>query len=189
MDPRLATPSDVVALRELIDLSARGLSAGYYSPEQIEAAVAHVFGVDTQLIADRSYFMIDGPDGPVAAGGWSARRTLYGGDQMKGSSDPLLDPSTEPARIRAFFVHPGWARRGLARRLYTACARAANAAGFTEFELMATRPGEPFYAALGFEIVERVLVPLPGGVEVPFARMRRAIEGEKNQSSERWSSR
>ena len=176
MNPRLATSSDVPALRELIDLSARGLSTGYYSAEQIEAAVTHVFGVDTQLIADGTYFVIDGLRGPAAAGGWSARRTLYGGDQMKGASDPLLDPSTEAARIRAFFVHPQSARQGLARRLYAACESAAREAGFGAFELMATRPGEPFYAALGFEIVERVLVALPGDVEVPFARMRRAIE-------------
>lgn len=175
MNLRRAVADDVAALRGLIELSARGLSTGYYSPEQIEAAVTHVFGVDTQLIADGTYFVIDGPEGPAAAGGWSARRTLYGGDQMKGAADPLLDPSSEPARIRAFFVHPQWARRGLARRLYDACAEAAQAAGFDHFELMATRPGEPFYAALGFEIVERVLVPLPGGVDVPFARMRRAI--------------
>ena len=176
MNLRLATPSDVTALQQLIDLSARGLSTAYYSPEEIEAAVTHVFGVDSQLIADGTYFVIDGPEGPVAAGGWSARRTLYGGDQMKGSADPLLDPSTEAARIRAFFVHPRWARQGLARQLYAACSHAARAAGFKEFELMATRPGEPFYAALGFEIVERVLVPLPGDVDVPFARMRRTIE-------------
>ena len=175
MNPRLATEDDVTALRALIDASARGLSAGFYSPEQIEAAVTHVFGVDSQLIADGTYFVIDGPDGPVAAGGWSARRTLYGGDQMKGSADPLLDPSTEAARIRAFFVHPRWARRGLARRLYAACESAARDAGFATFELMATKPGEPFYATLGFNIIERVLVPLPGGVEVPFARMRRRI--------------
>jgi N-acetylglutamate synthase-like GNAT family acetyltransferase len=174
--PRLATASDVPALRELIDASARGLSAGYYSPEQIEAAVTHVFGVDTQLIADGTYFVIDGERGPAAAGGWSARRTLYGGDQMKASSDPLLDPSTEAARIRAFFVHPAWARRGLARQLYSACEVAARTAGFSAFELMATKPGEPFYAALGFEVIERVVVPLPGAVDVPFARMRRPIE-------------
>ena len=95
---------------------------------------------------------------------------------MKGAADPRLDPATEPARIRAFFVHPQWARRGLARRLYAACARAAWEAGFRHFELMATRPGEPFYEALGFAVMERVVVPLPGDVAVPFARMRRAIE-------------
>jgi GNAT superfamily N-acetyltransferase len=176
VNPRLATESDVAALRQLIDASARGLSTSFYSPEQIDAAVTHVFGVDSQLIADGTYFVIDGPNGPAAAGGWSARRTLYGGDQMKGSADPLLDPSTEAARIRAFFVHPQWARQGLARRLYAACESAARKAGFTTFELMATKPGEPFYATLGFEIVERVLVHLPGGVEVPFARMRRRID-------------
>jgi GNAT superfamily N-acetyltransferase len=173
---RHATPDDVPALRALIAASARGLSTGFYTPVEIEAAVTHVFGVDTQLIADGTYFVIDTTDGPAAAGGWSARRTLYGGDQMKGAADPRLDPATEPARIRAFFVHPQWARRGLARRLYAACARAAWEAGFRHFELMATRPGEPFYEALGFAVVERVVVPLPGDVAVPFARMRRAIE-------------
>lgn len=173
---RLATPDDVPALQRLIATSARALSVGFYTPAQIEAAVAHVFGVDTQLVADGTYFVVDAPDGPAAAGGWSARRTLYGGDQMKGAADPRLDPATEPARIRAFFVHPQWARRGLGRALYAACARAAWDAGFREFELMATRPGEPLYEALGFAVVERVTVALPGGVEVPFARMRRAID-------------
>jgi GNAT superfamily N-acetyltransferase len=142
----------------------------------VEAAVAHVFGVDTQLIADGTYYVIDAPDGPAAAGGWSARRTLYGGDQLKGAEDPRLDPATDPARIRAFFVHPRWARRGLARQLYAACARAAWDAGFRRFELMATRPGEPLYAALGFDVVERLTMQLPGGIELPLARMGRAIE-------------
>jgi GNAT superfamily N-acetyltransferase len=173
---RLATQGDVPALGALIAASARGLSSGFYTPAQVEAAVAHVFGVDTQLIADGTYFVVDAPDGPAAAGGWSARRTLYGGDQTKGADDPRLDPATEPARIRAFFVHPRWARRGLARRLYAACARAAWDAGFRELELMATRPGEPLYAALGFAVVERLTVRLPGDVELPFARMRRTLE-------------
>ena len=175
MQPRLATPADVPALQALIALSARGLSGGFYSPAQVEAAVTHVFGVDTQLIADGTYFVIDSPDGPAAAGGWSARRTLFGGDQMKGAEDPRLDPATEAARIRAFFVHPRWARRGLAGQLYAECARAAWAAGFRSFELMATSPGEPFYATLGFTVIERVHATLPGGVDVPFARMRREI--------------
>ncbi|HEX6630455.1 MAG TPA: GNAT family N-acetyltransferase [Gemmatimonadaceae bacterium] len=172
---RAATPADVPALRALIERSARELSVGFYTPAQIEAAVTYVFGVDTQLVADGTYYVIDAPDGPAAAGGWSARRTLYGGDQMKGVEDPRLDPATEPARIRAFFVHPGWARRGLARRLYAECARAAWGAGFRAFELMATSPGEPLYAALGFTVVERIVERLPGGVDVPFARMCRPI--------------
>ena len=176
MNLRVATLDDVPALRTLIDESARALSAGFYSPAQIEAAVTHVFGVDSQLIADGTYFIIEGPHHPVAAGGWSARRTLYGGDQMKAGEDLRLDPSSEAARIRAFFVHPHWARRGLARRLYAACVEAASAAGFCRFELMSTRPGEPFYAALGFTVIERVNTTLPGGVEVPFTRMSRAID-------------
>ena len=110
-----------------------------------------------------------------AAGGWSARRTLFGGDQMKNADDPLLDPSVDAARIRAFFVDPHWARRGLATALYHACARAAHASGFRRFELMATAPGEPFYEQLGFVVLERVELVLPPGVSVPFARMGRSI--------------
>lgn len=175
MELRVATAGDIPRLRVLIADSARGLSVGFYTAEQVEAALAHVFGVDTQLITDGTYYVVDAPEGPVACGGWSARRTLYGGDQMKGADDPRLDPATEPARIRAFFVHPGWARRGLARRIYDECARAAREAGFCSFELMATRPGEPLYEALGFAVVERVTVELPGGIRVPFARMHRSI--------------
>ena len=172
---RRATPADVPALQALIEASARGLSAGFYTPQEIDAAVTHVFGVDSQLVADGTYYVIDGEGGPAAAGGWSARRTLYGGDQMKNAEDPRLDPATEPARIRAFFVHPAWARRGLAGALYATCARAAWAAGFRDFELMATLPGEPFYRTLGFEVVERVTTALPGAVDVPFVRMRAPI--------------
>jgi GNAT superfamily N-acetyltransferase len=173
---RVATMADVPALQALIATSVRGLSAGFYSSAQIDAAMTSVFGVDTQLIADCTYYVIDGPSGPAAAGGWSGRRTLYGGDQMKGASDPELDPATEPARIRAFFVHPAWARRGLARQLYAECARAAHAAGFRRFELMATLPGEPLYIALGFSALERITLTLAGNVEVPFVRMARRID-------------
>lgn len=135
---RVATIADVPELQALIARSVRELSSAFYTPAQIEAALVAVFGVDTQLITDGNYYVIDFPSGAAAAGGWSFRRTLYGGDQMKGTVDPRLDPATEPARIRAFFVHPDWARRGLARRLYAECARAALAAGFSNFELMAT---------------------------------------------------
>ena len=176
MNLRTATRDDIPALRSLIDLSARMLSTDSYSAAQIDAAVTHVFGVDTQLIEDGTYFVIETSDSLVACGGWSARRTLYGGDQMKAGTDPLLDPSSEAARIRAFFVHPKWARHGLARQLYAACVEAAWAAGFRRFDLMATRPGEPFYTALGFTVVERVVATVPSGVEIPFTRMSRAID-------------
>jgi GNAT superfamily N-acetyltransferase len=171
---RVATMADVPALNALIVASVRQLSVGFYSPAQIDAALHAVFGVDTQLIADGTYYVIDGDDGPAAAGGWSGRGTLYGGDQAKGVADPRLDPATEPARIRAFFVHPAYARRGLARQLYGVCERAAVDAGFRRFELMATLPGEPLYRALGFTVVERATLPL-AGLEVPFARMMRPI--------------
>ncbi len=172
---RVATVDDVPALNGLISASVRQLSAGFYTPPQVEAALAGVFGVDSQVIADSTYYIIEGDAGIAAAGGWSARRTLYGGDQTKGADDPLLDPGTEPARIRAFFVHPAHARRGLARRLYGECERAALAAGFRRFELMATLPGEPLYLALGFAVVERVVLSPAPGVDVPFTRMARGI--------------
>ncbi|HEX5436932.1 MAG TPA: GNAT family N-acetyltransferase [Gemmatimonadaceae bacterium] len=178
MELRLATMPDIPALNALITASARGLSAGFYTPAQVQALVTHVFGVDTQLIVDRTYYVIDAPGGaPAAAGGWSARRTLYGGDQMKAGAagDARLDPASEPARIRAFFVHPRWARRGLGSRLFTACADAAQAAGFRALELMATLPGEPLYGTLGFAVVKRVEVALPGGVMVPLVHMARPL--------------
>ena len=172
---------DVPALNALIVESARILSAGFYNPSQIEALITHVFGVDTQLVADGTYYVIDGADaadGPVACGGWSARRTLYGGDVWKHREDSRLDPAVDAARIRAFFVHPQWARKGLGRQLYTECERAARTAGFRSFELMATLPGEPLYAALGFEAIERVSARLPGDVDVPLVKMQRSINRE-----------
>jgi GNAT superfamily N-acetyltransferase len=168
--------ADVPALQALIATSVRSLSMDFYTPAQIEAAIAAVFGVDTQLIVDRTYYVIVDAGEPIAAGGWSGRRTLYGGDQMKGVEDPRLDPATEAARIRAFFVHPAWARRGLAKRLYGECARAAHATGFRRFELMATLPGVPLYAALGFSLVEQIALPLAAGVELPLVRMARRID-------------
>lgn len=173
---RLATGQDVPELRLLIEASVRGLSEGVYSPSQIESALRFVFGPDSQLIADGTYYVILAPPGHlVAAGGWSRRQTLYGGDQMKGAADPLLHPRTEPARIRAFFVHPAWARRGLGRRLFDRCAADAAAAGFRAFELMATLPGEPLYRALGFQEVDRLEARLPDGTLLPVVRMARPL--------------
>ena len=179
---RLATPADVPAIRALIADSARALSVGYYTPGQVESALAHVLGVDTTLIADGTYYVAEAPDGTIAAaGGWSRRRLLYGGDQLKGDGaspgdDTLLDPAAEPARIRAFFVHPAWARRGLARRLFAECLAAAREAGFRALALGATLPGVPLYDSLGFTAHETQTLTLPDGVTFDVVRMTRPIE-------------
>lgn len=174
---RRATTADVPAIQELIAASVRGLSAGFYSPEQIEVSLRDVFGVDTQLLDDATYFVIDGDGSIAAAGGWSGRRTLFGGSHMKRSDgDPRLDPATEPARIRAFFVHPDHARQGLARQLYERCAHDAYDAGFRHFELMATKPGRPLYEALGFTPIGEISLPMHDNVYLPLLHMRRAIE-------------
>ncbi|HEX4440574.1 MAG TPA: GNAT family N-acetyltransferase [Thermoanaerobaculia bacterium] len=194
MQIRLATAADVPAIAALIPVSARALSRGFYTDAQTEAAIRHIFGPDTRLIADGTYFVVDA-DPPatqgaagtapatqgaagtavVACGGWSRRRTLYGGDQMKSAEDPLLDPAVDAARIRAFFVHPGYARRGVGRAILDACLSAARAAGFRRVELAATLPGVPFYRAFGFAEREALEAPMPGGPGLPVVRMDRAL--------------
>ncbi len=162
-------------MQALIERSGLGLSAPYYTPVQAEAVTRHVFGVDTQLIEDRTYFVIEAEGRLAACGGWSKRRTLFGGDQAKTGPDPLLDPSAEPARVRAFFVDPAAARRGLGRRLMSECVDEARAAGFRALELVSTLPGEPLYLASGFTIIERFELLLPGEIRVPVSRMRRDL--------------
>ena len=174
-DLRLARHADVPALQALIADSGRALSAGFYTQAQAEAITRHVFGVDTQLIDDGTYFVIESDERIVACGGWSKRRTLFGGDQTKHGPDPLLDPSVEPARIRAFFVDPAMARRGLGRQLMEACMAAASNAGFARLELVSTLPGEPLYVASGFAVMERFELHLPKDVRVPVSRMAREI--------------
>ena len=172
---RTATVADVPALEALIARSGIALSAGFYTPEQAEAITRHVFGVDTQLIADGTYFAVEEVGVIVACGGWSRRRTLFGADRAKGAVDDLLDPALEPARIRAFFVDPLRARRGLGRLLMERCVQAAEGAGFRALELVSTLPGEPLYLASGFTVVERFALSLPGGIDVPVSRMRREL--------------
>jgi GNAT superfamily N-acetyltransferase len=174
---RLAIADDLPALSRLIEVSVRGLSVGYYSDEQIEQSLHHVFGPDSQLVADGTYYVIESAAGDiVAGGGWSRRRTLFGGDQHKGRrADPLLDPATDAARIRALFVHPQWARRGLGRRIFEECRAAAEAAGFAALELGATLPGVPLYEALGFTAVESIDVPMADGIALPVVVMRRDV--------------
>ena len=156
----------------------RVLQAGDYSPAQLEGALGNVFGVDTQLIADRTYYVIDDTSQPerriVACGGWSKRRTLFGSDLALERSDSLLNPSVDPAKIRAFFIHPDWARMGLGTELLSACESAARKAGFDHFELGATLTGERLFSARGYRAGEKMLVPLPNGATLPIIRMTKS---------------
>lgn len=172
---RNAIHADITEIQDLIARSGRALSVGYYTRAQAEAITRHVFGVDTQLIDDQTYFVVDHDRGIVGCGGWSRRRTLFGGDQAKPESDPLLDPIREPARIRAFFVDPSMARRGLGRQLMNACIDAARRAGFSALELVSTLPGEPLYVASGFSVSERFELDLPGNIRVPVSRMHMTL--------------
>ena len=173
---RLATLADIPALRVLIHESVRGLSGSYYSRAQIESALVHVFGVDTQLIHDGTYFVVTSTDELIGSGGWSKRRTLFGGDQSKsGAVDELLDPAREAARIRAFYVNPRWSRKGVSTMILTACENAAREAGFKRIELVATLPGEPFYSARNYQRAEAVPIETPDGESLPAYRMFRLL--------------
>jgi N-acetylglutamate synthase-like GNAT family acetyltransferase len=179
MQIRPATHADIPALEILIAVSVRTLQSGDYSPLQIEGALGTVFGVDSQLISDGTYFVAESPlDGRktiVGCGGWSKRRTLFGSDHKPGREDALLDPRHDAAKIRAFFVHPDWARRGIGSGILGACESAAMAAGFGGFELGATLTGEHLYAARGYAVVERIEVPLANGEALPVIRMSKWI--------------
>lgn len=177
---RLATPEDIDALRVLIDISVRELQAGDYTPRQIEGALATVYGVDSQLIADGTYFVVENQSGNarpviVGCGGWSRRKTLYGGDQWSGREDSLLDPKKDAAKIRAFFVHPQWVRRGIGTIVLEACENAALAAGFTRLEMGATLTGVPLYLARGYVAREPQEVPLADGEALPIVRMEKQV--------------
>ncbi|MGA7752465.1 MAG: GNAT family N-acetyltransferase [Candidatus Sulfotelmatobacter sp.] len=176
---RKAIASDVPRLREIIEASVRGLQAADYSPPQIEGALQSVYGVDSQLIADGTYLvaeeMSDTEPVIVACGGWSKHKTLYGGDQYAGREDSLLDPSRDAAKIRAFFVHPAWARRGIGSTILEACETAARAEGFTRLEMGATLSGVEFYRAKGYVEVENQAVPLGNGEALPIVKMAKSF--------------
>jgi N-acetylglutamate synthase-like GNAT family acetyltransferase len=173
---RLAEVHDIPSLRELIEASVRGLQAGDYSAAQLESALKTVYGVDTQLISDGTYFAVEETESGekpllIGCGGWSKRKTLYGGDQWAGREDSLLDPATDAAKIRAFFVHPAWARRGIGGMILEACEKAAAAAGFRKLEMGATLTGVPFYRAKGYLELDATDVPLENGLTLPIIRM------------------
>lgn len=176
---RQAVPADVPALRVLIDASVRGLQAADYTPNQIEGALQSVYGVDSQLIADGTYFVVEAGDNPaiVGCGGWSGRKTLFGGDHWTGREDAFLDPRQDAAKIRAFFVHPDWVRRGIGSMILDACESAAVAAGFTRFEMGATLTGVPLYRARGYVSLEHFDVALKNGETLAVIRMEKRQQG------------
>jgi GNAT superfamily N-acetyltransferase len=173
---RWATADDLPAIADLMAASIDTLQAGFLTPAQV-AASRSVMGLDTQLIADGTYLIAE-VDGVIAGcGGWSRRQTLFGGDHSVDQRNPaLLDPAIDPARIRAMYTHPAFARRGIGRAVLTACEEAARAAGFFTAELMATLSGEPLYVACGYRPVERIEVET-GKAAVPLVRMRRSLAG------------
>jgi GNAT superfamily N-acetyltransferase len=164
-------------MEELIPVSARALQSAFYSRAQIEAALGAVFGVDRQLVRDGTYLVVESGGRIVGCGGWSRRASLFGGDSGRGREDRELDPGTEPARIRAFFVHPDWARRGIGASLMAACEREIGAAGFRRVVIVSTLAGEPLYARFGYRACERYDVGLAGGLALPVVRMERALSG------------
>lgn len=171
---RLATLDDVSVLEELIPISARELQRAYYTEEQIEGAIGTVFGVDTQLIRDETYFVCEEAGRVVGCGGWSRRKSLYGSDKLSRKENALLDPKRDPARIRAFFVHPDRARRGIGRKIMCACEAAAQAMAFRKLEIVATLAGEPLYARFGYTVHERFELALPNAQFLPVVRMARS---------------
>jgi GNAT superfamily N-acetyltransferase len=179
---RLATLADCEALTALIARSARELSKSDYRPEQVEGALQGAFGVDSQLIRDGTYFVVEddaAEDGPliVGCGGWSFRRTLFGGDKRAQRDAAELDPRTEPAKIRAFFVDPAHARLGIGTLLLDKCESQARARGFSRVELMSTLPGVRLYSARGYSGVEQVRYEVAPGVAIEFLPMSKALTG------------
>jgi GNAT superfamily N-acetyltransferase len=185
---RLATDADIPVLQALIDASVRGLQAQDYTPAQIEGALQTVFGVDSQLIADGTYIVAEAksdgmePADPkfvkaealiVGCGGWSKRKTLYGGDHWTGRKDELLDPLRDAAKIRAFFIHPDWARKGIGGMILEACEQAARASGFARYEMGATLTGAKLFGVKGYVAVKPISIPLMNGEVLPVLHMEK----------------
>jgi N-acetylglutamate synthase-like GNAT family acetyltransferase len=185
---RKAVAADIPNLRALIDASVRGLQAADYSPQQIEGALKTIFGVDSQLIADKTYFIAEvrleakpqtKSDSAeiiaVGCGGWSKRKTLFGGDQWTARKDSLLDPRTDAAKIRSFFIHPDWPRRGIGSAILETCEAAAKSAGFTRAEMGATLTGVKLFQVRGYIPLESIEIPLENGALLPVVRMAKQL--------------
>jgi GNAT superfamily N-acetyltransferase len=171
---RLATLADLPAIRDLMDASIRTLVGATLDRARLEASF-EIMGVDTQLIEDGTYFVVEIEGRMAGCGGWGRRATLFGGDHSTGRDARLLDPATEPARVRAMYTHPDFARRGVGRQILARCEEAAAREGFRTLELMSTIAGEPLYLACGYELIERVEAPTSKGVTIPLARMMKSI--------------
>jgi GNAT superfamily N-acetyltransferase len=172
---RKASMEDCEALQRLIGRSARELSAGDYRPEQVEGALRGAFGVDSQLVRDGTYFVVEGGGSIAGCGGWSYRRTLFGGDSRTERDSGELDPRTDPAKIRAFFVDPAHARKGIGTMLLDKCESEARARGFSRVELMGTLPGVRLYAARGYVPAPIVHYEVDPGVAIEFVPMSKQI--------------
>ena len=164
---RTARPSDIPALESLIPISAFALQKESYEPEQIQAALGPVFGVDQQLIDDGTYFVTTIDNKIVGCGGWSLRQSQFGGSQDRTQPNPKLNPKIDAARIRAFFVDPDHARKGIGTALMNACESAIVTAGFTRIEITATLTGEKLYTRFGYKLVERMTIPLTNEAPLP----------------------
>ena len=174
---RTAVEADFPALRALMALAIDTLQVGFLSPEQILASRA-IMGLDTQLVKDGTYFIVEEDGALAGCGGWSRRATLYGGDHSASLRDPVaLDPSHDPARVRAMYTHPLFVRRGVGRLILAACEDAAAAEGFSKLELMATLSGVPLYTTCGYEVLEAVEADVEG-TKVPLLRMGKTISGK-----------
>jgi len=172
---RPATDADIPSLAALIERSVRVLQAQDYTPSQLDAALGSVFGIDRQLIADRTYLAAERDGALLGCGGWSKRTTLYGSDHVVSKDNTELRPGIDPARIRAFFIDPVYARQGVGTAILQACEHAAAAAGFTTLELAATLTGIPLYERHGYTPLALTAAPLPNGDTLPILRMRKSL--------------
>jgi GNAT superfamily N-acetyltransferase len=173
---RLALPSDAPRIAELMRSSVLELFPRFYDQRQTASAAVHIAHLDMQLIEDGTYFVHEAGDEVVACGGWSRRNKLFTGSGPGEDDDRLLDPRTEPARVRAMFVRGDWTRRGLGRAILDSCERAAREEGFTHLVLGATLPGEPLYRSFGFREMERFMLTMPDGVSLEGVAMERPVE-------------
>jgi len=170
---RLARKEDASVIEMLIRISAHVLQSSHYSEVQVDGAIGSVFGVDHQLLSDHTCFLAEHKGQILGCGSWSRRKTLYGSDHWTGREDALLDPLRDAAKIRAFFIHPNWARRGVGSMILQACEEAAKSAGFARFEMGATLTGAKLFGAKGYVAVKPITIPLVNGESLPVIHMEK----------------